>query len=83
MAAPYAHLGVEYFPLGGVNAGNMESYLTRPDVIAVGGSWIVSPDLVKRRDWAGMSQHRVLHAACEHSLNQSLAHSFDHTFIRT
>ena len=54
MAAPYAHLGVEYFPLGGINTSNMDNYLVRPDVITVGGSWIVSADLVKRRDWEGM-----------------------------
>lgn len=55
MAAPYAHLGVQYFPLGGVNAGNMAGYLDREDVLAVGGSWIVQGQLVADKDWAGIA----------------------------
>ena len=55
MAAPYAHLGVKYFPLGGINADNMQDYLARPDVPAVGGSWIVKPDLVREGKWSEIS----------------------------
>ena len=47
MAAPYRHLGIRYFPLGGLNAGNMLDYLKEPDVPAIGGSWIVAKDLVE------------------------------------
>jgi 2-dehydro-3-deoxyphosphogluconate aldolase/(4S)-4-hydroxy-2-oxoglutarate aldolase len=55
MAAPYAHLGVKYFPLGGINADNMRDYLARADVPAVGGSWIVKPDLVREGKWSEIS----------------------------
>jgi 2-dehydro-3-deoxyphosphogluconate aldolase/(4S)-4-hydroxy-2-oxoglutarate aldolase len=55
MAAPYAHLGVKYFPLGGINADNMQDYLDRADVPAVGGSWIVKPDLVREGKWSEIS----------------------------
>ena len=51
MAAPYAHLGVQYFPLGGLNAGNMADYLRDPIVPAIGGSWIVKKDLVQQKAW--------------------------------
>lgn len=51
MAAPYKHLGIKYFPLGGVNAGNMKDYLNQDIVCAIGGSWIVKSDLVKAGDW--------------------------------
>lgn len=51
MAAPYAHLGVQYFPLGGVNAENMVDYLRQPNIPAIGGSWIVKKDLVDAGDW--------------------------------
>lgn len=51
MAAPYAHLGVQYFPLGGVNANNMVDYLREPNIPAIGGSWIVKKDLVDAGDW--------------------------------
>jgi len=56
MSAPYAHLGMQYFPLGGVNAGNMQAYLALGDSVpAVGGSWIVKQDLVAAEDWAGIT----------------------------
>jgi 2-dehydro-3-deoxyphosphogluconate aldolase/(4S)-4-hydroxy-2-oxoglutarate aldolase len=51
MAAPYAHLGVQYFPLGGVNADNMKDYLRQPNIPAIGGSWIVKKELVDAGDW--------------------------------
>mgnify|MGYP003654931697 CR=1 FL=1 len=54
MGAPYAHLGIHYFPLGGLNAANMVDYLSLPNVPAIGGSWIVQNDLVKRADWVGI-----------------------------
>jgi 2-dehydro-3-deoxyphosphogluconate aldolase/(4S)-4-hydroxy-2-oxoglutarate aldolase len=54
MSAPYQHLGIEYFPLGGINADNMLSYLRQPNVAAVGGSWIVKRDLIQNEDWAGL-----------------------------
>ena len=47
ISAPYKHLGVQYFPLGGLNAENMNHYLDLENVIAIGGSWIVDPSFVK------------------------------------
>jgi len=55
MAAPYKHLGLQYFPLGGLNEKNMLEYLKEPNVPAVGGSWIVQPELVNRGDWVGLT----------------------------
>ena len=51
MSAPYAHLGIRYFPLGGLNAENMISYLKEENVLAIGGSWIVKRDLVLNENW--------------------------------
>ena len=67
MSAPYKHLGVQYFPLGGVNASNMLDYLNEPNVPAVGGSWIVKQDLVDAGDWDGITQRAadVTKAAAE------------------
>jgi 2-dehydro-3-deoxyphosphogluconate aldolase/(4S)-4-hydroxy-2-oxoglutarate aldolase len=56
MAAPYAHLGLGFMPLGGVNADNMCDYLADPLVLAVGGSWIARKDAIGRRDWAGITR---------------------------
>ena len=51
MSAPYAHLGIRYFPLGGLNAENMISYLKEENVLAIGGSWIVKRELVLNENW--------------------------------
>ena len=55
MAAPYKHLGIRYFPLGGINADNMVGYLAEDIVPTVGGSWIVSKPLVDAQDWDGIT----------------------------
>jgi len=51
VAAPYAHLGLKYIPLGGVNAKNMATYLSEPLIAALGGSWLAPRDLVKAANW--------------------------------
>lgn len=55
MAAPYKHLGIRYFPLGGLNAENMLEYLKEPNVPAIGGSWVVKKELVDAEDWPGIT----------------------------
>ena len=55
MAAPYKHLGIKYFPLGGLNADNMMDYLREENVPAIGGSWIVKNELVENENWEGIS----------------------------
>lgn len=37
---PYAHLNIQFIPMGGINTENMNDYLALPNVIAVGGSWL-------------------------------------------
>lgn len=51
IAAPFAHLGVKYIPLGGVGADNAESYLKEPSVLALGGSWLASKPLIHTQNW--------------------------------
>jgi 2-dehydro-3-deoxyphosphogluconate aldolase/(4S)-4-hydroxy-2-oxoglutarate aldolase len=51
MAAPYKHHDIKYFPLGGINEFNMFDYLSEDIVAAVGGSWIVSTELVNDKNW--------------------------------
>ncbi|MDI1334556.1 MAG: bifunctional 4-hydroxy-2-oxoglutarate aldolase/2-dehydro-3-deoxy-phosphogluconate aldolase [Lacunisphaera sp.] len=55
MSAPYKHLGIQYFPLGGLSNKNMLEYLKEPNVPTIGGSWIVKPELVAKADWAGIT----------------------------
>ena len=51
IAAPFAHLGVKYIPLGGVGAANAEQYLREPNVQALGGSWLAPRDVIQRKAW--------------------------------
>jgi 2-dehydro-3-deoxyphosphogluconate aldolase/(4S)-4-hydroxy-2-oxoglutarate aldolase len=55
IAAPFAHLGVKYIPLGGVGAGNAEHYLREPCVQALGGSWLAPRELIAKKDWAAIT----------------------------
>ena len=43
---------VRFIPTGGVNPGNVASYLAVPAVLAVGGTWMVPADALAARDWA-------------------------------
>ncbi len=54
LAAPFR--SVRFIPTGGVNAGNVAAYLAVPSVLAVGGTWMVAPDLLAAEDWAGVTE---------------------------
>ncbi|RFC45781.1 MAG: 2-dehydro-3-deoxyphosphogluconate aldolase / (4S)-4-hydroxy-2-oxoglutarate aldolase [Verrucomicrobia bacterium] len=49
--SPFGHTGVEFVPLGGVSAQNMQDYLRLGCVPAVGGSWICERTLVREKRW--------------------------------
>ncbi|WP_241825635.1 bifunctional 4-hydroxy-2-oxoglutarate aldolase/2-dehydro-3-deoxy-phosphogluconate aldolase [Micromonospora sp. CB01531] len=49
LAAPFR--SVRFIPTGGVNPANLRDYLTQPAVLAVGGTWIVAPDLISTGRW--------------------------------
>ena len=48
---PYNHLGIRYIPLGGVTPDNLASYAKFSPVLAIGGTWLASKDLIKAQDW--------------------------------
>ena len=54
IAIPYRQLGLRYIPLGGVHEGNLASYTTSPDILAVGGSWLAPRPLLDTGDWKGI-----------------------------
>ena len=56
LAAPYAHLGLRFIPLGGLSAENAASYLAEPTVLALGGSWIAPADAIRDGDWSGITR---------------------------
>ncbi len=45
MAAPYVNM--KFMPTGGINTKNLNDYLAYDRIVACGGSWMVSGDLVK------------------------------------
>lgn len=45
---------IRFCPTGGVNAANAGAYLALPNVVCVGGSWVVPADQVGRRDWSAI-----------------------------
>ena len=49
MSAPYTSL--TFMPTGGINAKNIKDYLSFNKIIACGGSWMVSKDLVKNKEF--------------------------------
>jgi len=54
VAAPFP--GLRFVPTGGIDAANLAEYLAEPRVLAVGGSWMVKPDLLRVGDWAAVAQ---------------------------
>ncbi|SFJ73034.1 bifunctional 4-hydroxy-2-oxoglutarate aldolase/2-dehydro-3-deoxy-phosphogluconate aldolase [Cellulomonas sp. KH9] len=54
LAAPFGDVG--FVPTGGVGAGNLHEYLDVPAVVAVGGSWMVSRDLVRAGEYATITR---------------------------
>ena len=50
LAAPFR--SVRFIPTGGVNTGNLAAYLAVPAVAAVGGTWMVAPDLLASGNWS-------------------------------
>jgi 2-dehydro-3-deoxyphosphogluconate aldolase/(4S)-4-hydroxy-2-oxoglutarate aldolase len=54
LAGPYAHTGIKFIPLGGVNADNARAYLALPIVAAIGGSWMVERKLIAEKNWSAI-----------------------------
>ena len=50
LASPLASIG--FCPTGGITPGNALAYLSLPNVVCVGGSWIAPDELVARGAWA-------------------------------
>lgn len=49
VAAPYA--GVEFMPTGGINLGNLPTYLAFHRVVACGGSWIAPTEWIATKQF--------------------------------
>ena len=54
LSGPFAD--VKFCPTGGIGLGNVMDYLSLPNVMCVGGSWICPANLVKEQRWDEIEQ---------------------------
>ena len=54
LSSPLA--GTLFCPTGGISLKNAMDYLSLPNVICVGGSWVAPKELVTAGDWAGITK---------------------------
>jgi 2-dehydro-3-deoxyphosphogluconate aldolase / (4S)-4-hydroxy-2-oxoglutarate aldolase len=47
---------VKFCPTGGVSTANAQEFLSLPNVVCVGGSWLTPADAMQRGDWAQITQ---------------------------
>ena len=46
---------VSFCPTGGVSPANAHDYLSLPNVVCAGGSWVAPTDLMQAKDWDGIT----------------------------
>jgi len=56
MAGPYNHLGLKYFPLGGVKQSSLAEYAKCDLIFAIGGSWIAKTADMDAHDYEGIKE---------------------------
>jgi 2-dehydro-3-deoxyphosphogluconate aldolase/(4S)-4-hydroxy-2-oxoglutarate aldolase len=54
LSGPFGSM--RYVPTGGIGAANIGAYAKRRQVLAVGGSWMVTSELIAAGDWAGIER---------------------------
>jgi len=54
LSAPFPDM--RFVPTGGIGPANLQPYLARSVVLAVGGSWMVPRQLIADRDWAQVTR---------------------------
>ncbi|RIJ32554.1 bifunctional 4-hydroxy-2-oxoglutarate aldolase/2-dehydro-3-deoxy-phosphogluconate aldolase [Henriciella mobilis] len=52
LSGPLPHM--DFMPTGGITPQNAGDYLSLPNVIAVGGSWLATKDEMAKGDWAAI-----------------------------
>jgi 2-dehydro-3-deoxyphosphogluconate aldolase/(4S)-4-hydroxy-2-oxoglutarate aldolase len=48
--------GVKFMPTGGVNLSNVKEYLSVPEIVCVGGTWIVPKDALEAGDFSRIEE---------------------------
>jgi len=47
---------IKFCPTGGININNINDYLALPNVACCGGSWLVTDEIVKNKDWSAITK---------------------------
>ena len=59
IGGPYASLGIQFCPTGGINLDNMNEYLSLPTVFSVGGSWLATKQQITNNEWDKITQQVI------------------------
>jgi 2-dehydro-3-deoxyphosphogluconate aldolase/(4S)-4-hydroxy-2-oxoglutarate aldolase len=54
LSAPFGN--VRFVPTGGIDAKNIGDYARLDSVLAIGGSWMVKPDLIQNEQWSEITR---------------------------
>ncbi|MBA6338387.1 MULTISPECIES: bifunctional 4-hydroxy-2-oxoglutarate aldolase/2-dehydro-3-deoxy-phosphogluconate aldolase [unclassified Colwellia] len=47
---------IRFCPTGGINLSNVKDYLALSNVACCGGSWLVTDEIIKNKDWAKITE---------------------------
>lgn len=47
---------IKFMPTGSITAADYSEYLALPNVVAVGGSWMVKPELIEAKNWSEITR---------------------------
>lgn len=75
LSAPYA--GITFMPTGGINLQNLHSYLSLPNVFAIGGSFMLPQEMIDAADWDNIS------ALCKTAISSMLRYELIHIGIHS
>ncbi len=64
MLGPYEQLNLHFIPMGGTNITNMNDYLKMKNVIAVGGTWLATKEMIASKNYT------AIEAAVKEALQQ-------------
>ena len=59
LQSPYEQLQTRFIPMGGVSVKNMKQYLQLKNVIAVGGSWLATEELMVTKQFGKITEQVI------------------------
>ncbi len=57
LQGPYDQLKIKFIPMGGVNMENIKAYVKLKNVIAVGGSWMLTKELMAAKNYTAIKNN--------------------------